>query len=72
MAEQSQQDFLKTVKGELGVTWEELSDIIGVKYRAIKTYRMPEGSKDHREMKAMVRGHIERKVSEYKEANEVP
>jgi len=44
----NQQDFLRAAKDQLGVTWDELATASGINPRAMKTYRMPETSKDYR------------------------
>ena len=54
MTEQTQQEFLKAGKAELGVTWNEFAELAGIESRAFKTYRMPNESKDHRKMKKFV------------------
>ena len=48
MPDHSQEDYLKTAKRELGLTWDELAAQAGIHPRALKTYRMPVTSKDHR------------------------
>lgn len=48
--EQSQQEYLRALKVQLKVTWDELAARAGITPRAMKTYRMPVSSKDFREM----------------------
>lgn len=59
MEEMSQQDYLKSVKAELGVGWDELAGLAGIAPRALKTYRMPDGSTNFRGMSPFVRAAIE-------------
>lgn len=54
MEKQTQQEFLRAVKNELGVTWDRLAELADIKPRAMKTYCMPEGSKDARGMNRFV------------------
>ena len=56
----NQKDYLKAAKTTLGAkTWDELAEMAGVAPRALKTYRMPEDSKDYRSMPGPVRKVIE-------------
>jgi hypothetical protein len=41
MTEMTQQEFLRTVKSELQLEWNDLAVRAGIKPRALKTYRMP-------------------------------
>ena len=43
-------DVLKAAKDELNVTWDELAKMTDISARALKTYRMPPESQDHRAM----------------------
>lgn len=52
---QTQQDFLQEVKAAMGMTWDELAEASGIKARALKTYRMPDSSKDHRTLPDLAR-----------------
>jgi len=58
MINQSQQEFLKALKDELGVTWDELAVLSGIKPRALKTYRMPAESKDFRMLNDLARNAL--------------
>lgn len=52
----SQKDYLQAAKTALGVkTWDDLAEKVGVAPRALKTYRMPEDSKDYRRMPGPVK-----------------
>lgn len=58
MTEQSQQEYLKVAKATLNVEWDELAVMAGIKPRALKTYRMPDSSKDHRALPDLARRAI--------------
>jgi hypothetical protein len=60
MTEQSQQEYLKAAKAALGVEWDALAEMAGIKPRALKTYRMPVTSKDHRSLPDLARQAIDR------------
>ncbi|MDH0342079.1 hypothetical protein [Chromobacterium haemolyticum] len=66
MEEQSQQAYLKAVKTELGVEWDELAERAGIKPRALKTYRMPATSKDFRTMPSLAHDAISRVLQEHR------
>lgn len=62
--EQSQQEYLRAAKETLqqrfpGLTWDQFAEKIGVEPRAFKTYRMPDDSKDFRNMPRLARNAIE-------------
>lgn len=65
MEEQSQQDYLKAAKAMLGVEWDALAEMAGIKPRAFKTYRMPDTSKDHRTLPDLARHAIDRLLSDH-------
>lgn len=56
----TQQDYLKAAKAELGVEWDALAELAGIKPRALKTYRMPPDSGDYRNMPDLAKAAIER------------
>ena len=58
--QESQQSFLSEAKAELGLTWDELAEASGITPRALKNYRMPEESQNHRGMPKLARLAIER------------
>jgi hypothetical protein len=62
----TQQEFLKSAKDALGVTWDELAESAGINPRALKTYRMPDTSKDFRSLPALARAAVDRLVSGHK------
>lgn len=59
MEDQSQQDYLKAAKATLGIEWDALAKLAGIKPRAFKTYRMPNSSKDHRGLPDLARRAID-------------
>lgn len=60
MTNLAQQDFLKAAKDELGLTWDDLAAKAGITARALKTYRMPDTSKDYRNMPDLARAAVSR------------
>ncbi|WP_144155244.1 transcriptional regulator [Paraburkholderia sp. BCC1885] len=64
MEENPQQAFLRRAKDTLGVTWDELAEASGISPRALKTYRMPETSQDHRALPNLARAAIARLLEE--------
>lgn len=64
MEESPQQAFLRRAKDALGLTWDELALASGISPRALKTYRMPETSQDHRALPNLARAAIERLLEE--------
>lgn len=59
MTDQTQQEYLKAAKETLGVGWDSLADMAGIKPRALKTYRMPDSSKNHRALPDLARRAID-------------
>jgi hypothetical protein len=67
--EESQKKFLQEAKRRLraatpGLTWDDLAKLALIEPRALKTYRMPEGSPDYREMPRLVWSKIEDLIRE--------
>jgi hypothetical protein len=62
MSNTTQQEYLKSAKDALGVTWDELAKLSGINPRALKTYRMPGTSQDYRQLPALARAAIDRLV----------
>lgn len=61
----TQKNYLQATKTALGAkTWDDLAEMAGVAPRALKTYRMPEGSKDYRSMQGPVRKVFEMLLAE--------
>lgn len=60
MSDSNQQSFLKAAKEQLGLTWDGLAEASGINARALKTYRMPETSKDFRPLPDLARAAIVR------------
>lgn len=56
----TQQEFLRVAKQELGLEWDDLADQAGITPRTLKTYRMPETSKNYRTMPSLARAAVER------------
>lgn len=48
--QQSQQEFLQAAKVALGITWDEFAVQSGITARALKNYRLPDTSQNHRSM----------------------
>ena len=57
--EQGQQEFLQAAKAALDLTWDELAEQSGIAPRALKNYRMPDESQNHRSMPALARRAIQ-------------
>lgn len=55
----SQQDLLQATKNLLDVTWDELAEQAGIMPRALKNYRLPDTSKNHRGMPGLARRAVE-------------
>jgi hypothetical protein len=58
MTEQTQLDFLRAAKAELGVTWDALAALADINPRAFKTYRLPPTSEGFRGMSKLVQNAI--------------
>jgi hypothetical protein len=67
--EQSQQEFLQAAKAVLGLTWDALAVEAGIEPRALKNYRMPDNSQNHRGMPRLARRSIEQLLSAHEEKN---
>lgn len=67
MTEQSQQDYLKAAKATLDVEWDVLAEMAGIKPRALKTYRMPDSSNDHRALPDLARRAIDGLLADHQE-----
>lgn len=48
--QQSQQEFLQEAKATLNMTWDEFAAASGIAPRALKNYRLPDDSQNHRTM----------------------
>lgn len=64
--EEPQLAFLKAAKEELDVTWDVLAKMAGIQPRALKTYRMPTTSQDHRPIPSLARDAIQRVIQEHR------
>lgn len=61
----TQKDYLQAAKTALGAkTWGDLAEMAGVAPRALKTYRMPDDSKDYRAMQGPVKKVFEMLLAE--------
>lgn len=60
MSNLNQQDFLKAAKDRLAMTWDELAAASGINPRALKTYRMPDTSRDFRPLPDLARAAVSR------------
>lgn len=56
---QSQQNYLHEAKAILGLTWDALAVAAGIEPRALKNYRMPDESQNHRGMPRLARRAID-------------
>lgn len=63
---ENQQSFLHAAKAELAMTWDALAVAAGIAPRALKNYRMPDGSQNHRGMPRLARRAIEQLLTENK------
>jgi hypothetical protein len=61
--EQSQQEFLQAAKATLGLTWDALAVEADIEPRALKNYRMPDSSQNHRRMPKLARRAVEQLLS---------
>ena len=57
--EQTQQAFLHEAKATLGLTWDEFAEQAGIAARALKNYRMPDESQNHRGMPNLARRAVQ-------------
>src|SRR5664279_5166979 len=46
----SQQDYLRQAKTALGLGWDQLAERAGISSRAMKNWRLPDTSSNHRKM----------------------
>ena len=63
---ENQQSFLHAAKAELGMTWDALAVAAGIEPRALKNYRMPDDSQNHRGMPKLARRSLEQLLTENK------
>lgn len=59
----SQQEYLRSAKATLGVSWDGLARLAGINPRALKTYRLPDTSRDFRHLPSLARQAIDALVS---------
>lgn len=67
--EQSQQAYLHHAKGALGLTWDALAEAAGIEPRALKNYRMPDSSTNHRGMPKLARRAIDQLLESHAKKN---
>lgn len=67
--DQRQQDFLQAAKDTLGLTWDELAEQAGIVPRALKNYRMPDDSQNHRSMPSLARRAIQQLIDVHTKKN---
>lgn len=67
--EQRQQEFLQAAKAELGLTWDELAEQSGIAPRALKNYRMPDDSQNHRGMPSLARRAVQQLLDAHAKKN---
>ncbi len=68
----SQQDFLRHAKRELELEWDALAVRAGISPRALKCYRMPDTSSNHRTMPMLAWRAIEAVLREPRSAADAP
>ena len=66
---ESQQPYLQAAKAKLGMTWDALAVAAGIEPRALKNYRMPDGSQNHRGMPKLARRAIEQLLLAHEKKN---
>lgn len=66
---ETQQSFLHAAKAELELTWDALAVAAGIEPRALKNYRMPDGSQNHRGLPKLARRAIEHLLLEHEKKN---
>lgn len=67
--EQSQQEFLQAAKATLDLTWDELAEQSGIVARALKNYRMPDESQNHRSMPGLARRAVQQLLDAHEKKN---
>nr|WP_295770588.1 hypothetical protein [Rhodoferax sp.] len=66
---ETQQSFLQAAKAELGLTWDALAFAAGIEPRALKNYRLPDESQNHRGMPKLARRAIEQLLLAHEKKN---
>jgi hypothetical protein len=67
--EQSQQEFLRSAKAALELTWDALAERAGIEPRALKNYRLPSGSNNHRNMPKLARRAVQQLLDTHAKKN---
>lgn len=70
MQQSTQKNLLSQIKKTLEtrydkrITWDELAEMAGIEPRTLKTYRMPEGSADYRQIPTLAKQALERLLAQ--------
>jgi len=67
--EQSQQEFLQAAKAILSLTWDQLAEQSGIAARALKNYRRPDESQNHRNMPGLARRAVQQLLDAHQKRN---
>jgi hypothetical protein len=67
--ERSQQEFLREAKAMLVLTWDELAEAAEISPRALKNYRLPDDSQDHRKLPLLARRAVEQLLAKHAKRN---
>jgi len=63
---EDQRKYLNSIKTELGLTWDQFAERIGMNSRTFKVYRLPESSNEYRELTPLMRIAIEQARANHK------
>lgn len=67
--EETQLQFLQEAKAMLSMTWDELAEQSGIAPRALKNYRMPAESSNHRAMPSLAWRSVRQLLDEHAKKN---
>lgn len=67
--DKTQQEFLQEAKATLGLTWDDLAEQSGIAPRALKNYRMPADSQNHRSMPSLAWRSVRQLLEEHAKKN---
>lgn len=68
-SEPTQQKFLQDAKATLGLTWDALAEEAGIAPRALKNYRLPDESQNHRGMPNLARRAVQQLLEAHEKRN---
>ena len=68
-SEPTQQEFLQDAKATLGLTWDALAEEAGIAPRALKNYRLPDESQNHRGMPNLARRAVQQLLDAHEKRN---